>query len=201
MAIRLAIIGLSNSAVTSWAKAAHLPYLQSARGRAKYQIVAVCNSSVASAQKAIKDFGLSPETRAYGSAQDLANDEDVDFVVCSTRVDTHADAVRPSLKKGKQVFVEWPLAGTIDSVRELADLARTSGAKTVVGVQGRVTPVALAIKDLLRGGSLGKVLSSEARAAGGTIDRELAAVGLSYFTDLKVGGNIFTIGFAHRKLP
>ena len=199
MAIRVALIGLSTSSTTSWAKTAHLPYLLSDRGRSKYEIVAICNTSVESAQKAIKAFGLPSDTRAYGSAADLANDAEVDLVVTSTRVDTHADAVGPSLKKGKQVFVEWPLAGDIKTIRDLAAQAKTSGAKTAVGIQGRLAPVALAIKDVLREGKLGKVLSSEVRAAGGTVDRELLAAGLSYFADLKVGGNIVTIGFAHRK--
>lgn len=52
--IRLGIIGLSSSAVTSWASGAHLPYLLSPRGLAKYKIVALCNSSVESAKSAIK---------------------------------------------------------------------------------------------------------------------------------------------------
>ena len=199
MVIRVAIIGLSNSSTTSWAKSAHLPYLLSNRGRGKYRLVAVCNTSVESAKKAINFFNLSPETRAYGSAEDLANDGEVDLVVCSTRVDTHADAIMPGLKNGKAVFVEWPVSGNIESARKLASLAKESGARSAVGIQGRLAPVALSIKELLKSGKLGAVLSSEARAAGGTVDRELLAAGLSYFTDLKVGGNVATIGFAHSK--
>jgi len=199
MVIRVALVGLSTSSATSWAKNAHLPYLLSERGRLKYRLVAVCNTSVESAQRAIKAFDLPPETQAYGSAEELAKASDVDLVVISTRVDTHAAAARPSLEKGKQVFVEWPLAGNIEDVRELAALAKTSGVRTAVGIQGRLAPVALAIGGLVRDGKLGKVLSSEVRASGGTVDRELLAAGLSYFTDLKIGGNVVTIGFAHRE--
>lgn len=197
--IRLGIIGLSSSAVTSWASSAHLPYLLSARGRSKYSIVALCNSSVESAKNAIESYGLDAEnTRAYGDPEALAADPDVDLIVCCTRVDTHYSLVKPGIEAGKAAFVEWPLTHDVQLTRELTGLAAEKGVRTVVGLQGHVTPVVLRIKALLEGGSLGKVLSSEVRAYGGTIDREAIASGLSYFADRKFGGNVFMIGFAHR---
>ncbi|KAF3765697.1 NAD(P)-binding protein [Cryphonectria parasitica EP155] len=196
--IRLGIIGLSSSAVTSWASSAHLPYLLSARGRSKYTIAALCNSSVESAKKAIESYGLDPaSTRAYGDPTALASDPHVDLVVCCTRVDTHYDLAKPSVDAGKHVFVEWPLTHDVERSRELADAAAERGLHTMVGLQGRLTPVFLKIKELIQGGSLGKVLSSEVRAFGGTIDRETVAEGLKYFAQRSVGGNIPMIGFAH----
>ncbi|KAG8160418.1 hypothetical protein KVR01_009954 [Diaporthe batatas] len=196
--IRLAIIGLSSSAVTSWASSAHLPYLLSARGRTKYDIVALCNSSVESAKQAINTYGLNVEkTRAYGDPKALAADPDVDLVVCCTRVDTHYDLIKPSIEAGKAVFVEWPLTHDAARSRELAELAAEKGTLTMVGLQGRLAPVVLKLKEILHGGSLGRMLSSEVRAHGGTIDREMVAEGLGYFAEKKIGGNIFMIGFAH----
>lgn len=199
--IRLAIIGLSSSAVTSWASSAHLPYLLSARGRAKYNIVALCNSSIESAAKAIRTYGLDVEkTRAYGDPKALAADPDIDLVLCCTRVDTHYDLVKPSVEAGKAVFVEWPLTHDAARSRELADLAAEKGTLTMVGLQGRLAPVVLKVKEILQSGSLGKMLSSEVRAHGGTVDRETIAEGLGYFAEKKIGGNVFMIGFAHSKL-
>lgn len=73
--IRVGIIGLSKAASTSWAGAAHFPYLMASDG--KYEIKALCNSSVESAQKAIEAFNLPSTTKAYGDPQDLANDKEV----------------------------------------------------------------------------------------------------------------------------
>lgn len=73
--IRVGIIGLSAGAKTSWASTAHLPYLQTSRG--KYAIVALCNSSVSAAQSAIKAYGLPDSTKAYGDPKDLASDTEV----------------------------------------------------------------------------------------------------------------------------
>lgn len=200
--VRLAIIGLSSSAVTSWASSAHIPYLLSARGRTKYNIVALCNSSVESAKTAIRAYNLDVDkTRAYGDPAALAADPDIDLVLCCTRVDTHYDLIKPSVEAGKAVFVEWPLTHDVARSRELADLAARKGIRTMVGLQGRLAPVVLKLKEVVHGGSLGKILSSEVRAHGGTVDRETIVEGLGYFAEKRIGGNIFMIGFAHSKLP
>jgi predicted dehydrogenase len=62
--IRIGFLGLSPG---QWAATAHLPYLQSVKS--KFEIVAVCNSSVESAQASIKALKLSETTRAYGNPQ------------------------------------------------------------------------------------------------------------------------------------
>ena len=58
--IKVGIIGLG---AKGWARGAHLPYL---RDGGKYEIVAVCNTSVQSAEGVIKLYGLSESTKAYG---------------------------------------------------------------------------------------------------------------------------------------
>ena len=196
--IRTAIIGLSASSVTSWASGAHLPYLLSPRGREKYTITALCNSSVDAAKKAISAYHLSPDTKAYGDPQSLADDPDIDLVVCATRVDIHHETALPSVRAGKSVFTEWPLAQDLKHVAELADGARAAaGSRSIVGLQGRLAPPVVRIRETLREGRIGKVLSAEVRAYGGSVDRETLVSGLSYFTDRAVGGNIYTIGFGH----
>ena len=73
--IRVGIIGLSSKATTSWASRAHLPYLLASNG--KYEIKALCNSSVDAAEAAINSYKLPSSTKAYGDPQALANDPDV----------------------------------------------------------------------------------------------------------------------------
>ena len=193
--LRTAIIGLSSSAKTSWASTAHLPYLLSPRGQSKYQIVALCNSSVEAAQNAIQHYNLPPDTKAYGDPETLANDNDL-VVVC-TRVDVHHATALPSVKAGKKVYVEWPLAQDEEHARELAEAA---GGRAVVGLQGRLAPPIVKIRDLVYEGRIGKVLSSEFRASGGTNGHDLLPSSLKYFTQRSVGGNVFTIGLGHGKM-
>jgi predicted dehydrogenase len=122
-----------------------------------------------------------------------------DLVVCCTCVDVHYETVRPNLAVGRMVYSEWPLAQDLEHVSDLAQLAREKNMRTLVGVQGCFTPLVQRLKGLLEEGRIGKVLSVEVRAAGGTNDREILPTSLEYFTKRAVGGNIFTIRFGHCK--
>lgn len=198
--IRTAIIGLSANAATSWASNAHLPYLLSPRGRKHYKITALCNTSVQAAQKAIeKYFPDDTDIKAYGDAQSLAADTDIDLVVCCTRVDVHHLSSFDAVKSYKNVFIEWPLAQDASHASELTQAIGDTGKGSIVGLQGRFAPPVVRIKELLDNGDIGRILSSEVRAFGGTNDREAVASGLEYFSKREVGGNVYTIGLGHCK--
>lgn len=192
--IRLGLIGLSQSAITSWAANGHIPYLLSPLGRQHYQIVALLNSSEAAARKSIAHYELGADVRAYGSPRDLAADPAVDMVVVATRVDVHYDTVLPSLEAGKMAFVEWPLA---ENAVRAAELAKTAKGRTMVGLQGRVSPSIKRLKALLDSGVVGEVLSSHARIFTPGSDRDGISDGMGYFLDEKIGGNLATIAFGH----
>lgn len=70
----------------------------------------------------------------------------------------------------------------------------------MVGLQGRLSPIVLKVKTLIEEGKIGKVLSTNIVADGGTASRDSLKEGLKYFTRKEVGGNIVTIGFGHSEL-
>jgi predicted dehydrogenase len=200
--IRVGLIGLSASAATAWAANAHLPYLLSPTGRSKYTITALLNSSTSAAERAVAAYNLPPsQIKTYGDPAALAADADVDLVVCNTRVDNHFDTVLPSVKAGKDVFVEWPLAHDTHHARVLAEEIKKAGGRGIVGLQGGAAPVAVKLRQLLEEGRIGKVLSSELRVFGGTIDRAELPDKLAYFAERKYGGNIVAIGVMHSEFP
>jgi len=123
------------------------------------------------------------------------------LVVCSTRVDTHYKTIKPSIEAGKDVFVEWPLASNVQQAEELASLAKEKGVKSMVGLQGRVSPIYLKVKDVIQSGKIGQVLSSSMTLNGGTISRDSIGEGLAYFFDKDVGGNIVSIYGGHSEKP
>ncbi|PWY83334.1 putative oxidoreductase [Aspergillus heteromorphus CBS 117.55] len=194
--VRTALIGLSASAITAWASQAHLPALRSHPD--VFALAALCNSSEAAADAAIRAFELDPTTvRAHGQPDALAADPAVDLVICCTRVDRHFETVLPSVQAGKSVYLEWPIASSLAHVEALQAAARASGAPVAVGLQGRFGPLVRTLQGALQSGRIGRVLSTEVRAFGGTRDREVLPVGLKYFADREVGGNPITIGFGH----
>ncbi|KAF3801556.1 Dehydrogenase aclE [Colletotrichum gloeosporioides] len=195
--IRIALIGLSASAKTSWAAEAHLPYLLSPRGRRHYAVVALLNSSVNAAEAARSHFCLPDNVKTYGDPELLAQDPDVDLVVCCTRVDTHSSVIAPSVRAGKAVYVEWPLTENLHSAEELTALAAEGGGGAIVGLQGRVAKVVLKIKEVVESGRIGRVLASDVEAYGNLLGRDELPAGLAYFAERRVGGNPVTIAFAH----
>lgn len=197
--LRTALIGLSSSAATSWASVAHLPALLSEKGRTKFAIKALLNSSTDAAKSAIKTYQLAANTKAYGSPEDLAADPDIDLVICNTRVDKHYETIIPSLRAGKDVFVEWPIAAKKEHIDEIVETAKQSGSRVAVGLQRRWNPIVSKVRELLNGNDakLGKLLSVEARQYGATNDREILPPGLKYFTQKEIGGNVIVIGVGH----
>ncbi|KAI0891243.1 NAD(P)-binding protein [Annulohypoxylon nitens] len=193
--IRVALIGLSQSAKTSWAAQGHLPYLLSSRGSSKYQIVALLNSSTSAAEAARTSFALPSSVKAYGDPNALASDPDVDLVVCCTRVDTHDSSTGPSVRAGKAVFIEWPLVENYEKAVALTGKGRLDN--TIIGLQGRVSPIVIKLKEILNSGRIGRILSSDVRAYGNLGTRGKVSEGLSYFADREVGGNHITIAYGH----
>lgn len=60
----------------------------------------------------------------------------------------HFECCEKAIKKGKHVFVEKPLANTMDEARQLVKLAEESGIKFQVGHVERFNPAFLAVRDM-----------------------------------------------------
>lgn len=190
--IGVGIIGLSASG-WSWGVSAHLPYL---RDSSKYKITGVCNSSAESSQKAVDAHKLT-DAKAYGSVADMAASSDVDLVVCCVRVDRHYEAIKPALEAGKDCFVEWPLASNSEQATELLQLADRKGVKTMIGLQGQMSPVISRIKGIIEEDkAIGRIISSNVTLAGmlGSQDTQEAYEYLNY---ADIGGNMLVIPFGH----
>jgi predicted dehydrogenase len=190
----VAIIGLSRSSGSGWAEDAHLPALWSL---SEYKIVALLNSSVAAAEKAIVDYALPPHTKPYGDPEDVAKDPTVDVVICAVRADKHYATIIPSIRAGKKVYVEWPLAACAEQVEEICRAAEQSHAKVAVGLQQRWTPVVLQVREVIR--DLGPVLSSHASAYKCAASRDEISPDRVVCTTRAVGANTVTITFGHCK--
>jgi predicted dehydrogenase len=113
------------------------------------------------------------------------------------RVDRHFATISPSLRAGKNVFVEWPLGKNLAEAKELLRLKKENGVNTaVVGLQGRQATSVKKIKELIEGGRIGEVLSSswqgQGTGAGPTVTE-----GREYISDRTIGGNLVTIHFGH----
>jgi predicted dehydrogenase len=66
--IRVGFIGLSYN--RGWARNAHFPYLDASED---FQITAICNSKLQSAHKAIEEYKLPTETKAYDNFEGISS--------------------------------------------------------------------------------------------------------------------------------
>ncbi|KAF2837686.1 NAD-binding Rossmann fold oxidoreductase family protein [Patellaria atrata CBS 101060] len=189
--IRIGFIGLSSS--QSWSTWAHLPYLKSS---SKYEIVALCNSTLEKAQAAIRAHELPSSTKAYGEPAELAGDQDVDLIVCAVRVDKHYETILPALKAGKDVYCEWPLAKSLKEAEALEDLRKDKNLRTMVGLQSIQAPYLRKIKKVIGDGQIGKVLSSTFSGNPGFFGLTEAEY-LAYCNDIEIGANMVTIYSMH----
>ena len=97
------------------------------------------------------DTNANEVTAKYGLKRfkdpaDLLNKIDAADIVAPT--DHHFSLCEKAIKKGKHVFVEKPLAQTMDEAHALVKLVKESNVKLQVGHVERFNPAFLAVKDL-----------------------------------------------------
>jgi len=96
----------------------------------------------ANAAEAISRFNI----KRYDSIDLLIQDADAIDIVCTTTA--HYDLARRAFLAGRHVFIEKPLAQTLEEAKELVDLAKEAGVKCQVGHVERYNPALLALGNI-----------------------------------------------------
>jgi predicted dehydrogenase len=187
--IGVGIIGASPG--KGWASATHVPAIKSLPA---YELRAVCTSRRESAHDAKRVFGVSLAFDDYAA---LIARPEVDLVVVAVRVPRHFEIVAAAIAAGKSVYCEWPLANGLEEAVALSDAARAKGVANWVGLQSRASPAVSRIRDLIREGYIGEVLSTTLVGSGlfwgGQIDQQHA-----FIVDKRNGVTPLTISCGHR---
>ena len=87
----------------------------------------------------------------------LVNDKSIDAVVISTNVNSHHNLAKKAIKDGKHVFVEKPMAETVEKAEELVELANNNKLTLMVGHTFLYSPPVIKIKEILQNNGIGKV--------------------------------------------
>jgi predicted dehydrogenase len=102
------------------------------------KLIAVANQSGASAEDARSKFGFE---RASTDSNEVIGASDVNTIFIATRHGEHASLAAQSLRAGKNVFVEKPLALNYEELRDVAAAYQASGRKLMVGFNRRFAPL------------------------------------------------------------
>lgn len=142
--IRVLVVGCGHMG-TSHARAYH--HLEG------FEIVGLVSRQPHSRERLSKELGGYPTFDTYEKALAETRPEAVSI---NTYPDTHAAYIRQALDADAHVFVEKPLALTVQDAQDLVDLSLEKGKKMVVGYILRVHPAWSTFVDVAR--TLGKPL-------------------------------------------
>lgn len=98
-----------------------------------------------------------PQVKFRRDYQEVLADAQVDAVVLATPAVTHFEMARLAMEVGKDVYVEKPLALKVEEGAELARMAERLGRILMVGHILQYHPAVLRLKELIRGGVLGRL--------------------------------------------
>jgi predicted dehydrogenase len=94
----------------------------------------------------------------YSNGFDLINDRDVNAVYVATPPGSHAEYSIASLKAGKPVYIEKPMALNYQECRKINEASEKYRVPVFVAYYRRTLPGFLKVKELVEKGEIGKVL-------------------------------------------
>src|SRR3989442_3109315 len=185
--IRLGFVGANVR--STWASQSHFPALLASPD---IELTAVCTTRRESAEEARRAFGVQ---HAFQDYRTMVASPEIDAVAVVVKVPEHYGPTRAALEAGKHVYTEWPLGRTTAEAEALAALARSKGVQTAVGLQSRVSPTLLYMKEQIEAGYVGEVLSCHVTTMrDGALERPSSR---TWQRDAHLGANTLTIANGH----
>ena len=186
--IRLGFVGANVR--SAWASVSHFPALLASPD---VELTAVCTTRQETAEEA---------RTALGAKLAFADWREMVRRPRSTRwpwwCASPSTTARPG-RRWKPASTSTPSgrsAATTAEAEELAALARASGMQTVVGLQSRVSPTLMYMKELLETGYVGELLSINVSGFRATARRRCRRA-RTWQADASLGANTLTIAFGH----
>lgn len=106
------------------------------------QVVGFYDPNDAAAKEAEGQYGL----KRFSAIDNLLDKCDVVDIVAPTTM--HYNLCQAAIKKGKHVFVEKPMADTLDEGKQIVEMVKEAGVKFQVGHVERFNPAFLALKNI-----------------------------------------------------
>ncbi|MBC7909693.1 MAG: bi-domain-containing oxidoreductase [Pyrinomonadaceae bacterium] len=169
--LRIALVGAGNLA--RWE---HLPNLKKISGA---RLHAVYSASGARGKSYALRFGAAYSCSDY---EEILNDAQVDVVLIASRHQHHAAQAIAALRAGKHVFLEKPMAITVEECEQLSLAVAESGKQLTVGFNRRFAPFYVEQKKHLSRRTGPAVISIRMNSPGLT--------GSFWAADPKIGGAI-----------
>jgi len=119
-----------------------------------FEVAYACDRRPAALEAVARRYPAIERTTRY---EDILEDSSVEAVAIVTPVTTHFPLAMSALAAGKHVFVEKPLATSVEHVREMSELAQSSGLVLMPGHIFLYSPSVTTIKEIIDSGELGEI--------------------------------------------
>lgn len=132
--------------------------------------------------------------KVYSDAHLLINDNEIDAVYVATPPGSHAEYAVETLKAGKPVYIEKPMALNYEECEKINEASAKYGVPVFVAYYRRALPGFLKVKEMIENGKIGKVLFYQIQLFKPASDDEKAGK-LSWRVDpaLSGGGHFFDL--------
>jgi UDP-N-acetyl-2-amino-2-deoxyglucuronate dehydrogenase len=134
------------------------PRLAAAARRAGLELVTCFSRDEARRGEFVERFGCEPAA----SLDEAIGHPAVEGVVLATPNDVHEEQALACAERGRHVFVEKPIADTVEAGERMRDACAAAGVTLMVGHAFRRLGAARRVKELLDDGALGRVVLAEA---------------------------------------
>lgn len=136
--------------------ASHAKALEKIEGSRLYAVCDIVED------KAIKLAEAHSVSQVYTSHHGMLADPDVDIVCVCVPSGIHGEICIDAAKAGKAIVCEKPMEITPEKIQEVIDAVEANSVKMQCIFQRRTMPVAIAVKELVSSGGLGKIYTAEA---------------------------------------
>src|SRR5271156_2908111 len=141
----------------------HVHMAQLASKQIPVEMVAVCDlwnqARERRAAQVRKAFGLEPQTYQY--SEDMLARKDIDGVMIATGDFQHAKLCCDVVRAGKDCDVEKPFDNVLSEAKEAREIVKASKQIVQMGTQHRSQAYPLAVRDIIRSGKIGNIVSIE----------------------------------------
>jgi UDP-2-acetamido-3-amino-2,3-dideoxy-glucuronate N-acetyltransferase len=100
---------------------------------------------------------IAPDAQITDNLDDLLRNDQIQGVALATPAETHAELAIQAMQAGKDVFVEKPMAMTLEDAEKMKKVAEGTDRILMVGHLLEYHPAVLKLREMIASGQLGKI--------------------------------------------
>lgn len=138
--------------------------------------------------------------KVYGDVATLLEDPEIDIIYIATPPNTHKDYALQAIQAGKPVYVEKPMAMSLDAATVMLEMAKRAGLPLFVAFYRRALPYFIYVKQCIDEGKIGKILTVSVRLIRAPQPSDLNPDQHSWRVNREVGGEGYFVDMAPHTL-